>query len=132
MLISVYPSSVTWGATFSSSPDGPIHAGIEVASEPVEGWSGDVLYAMFAAGINFRCHCTITIQNVKADLTPLNTVQAFSMTMSDSHGNTQVLNCTGAVLVGSTHTQPRGIGTQVLELECGTADGTTAPLSKGV
>ena len=121
----------SWGATWTATPDAAIHAGIEVSSEHEEAWAGDVLYAMFAVGKNFRCHCTVTLQNVKADLSALNTSNTLTLVVSDGKGNTQSLVATDAVLVGSTHSQPRGTGTQVLEMECGTADGTTAPLSKG-
>ena len=129
MIISVYPSSVTWGTTWTTSSNGPIHAAISVSSDVVEAWGGDVLYSMFSVGMNFSCRCTCTIQDTLAETSALNSSNQFSMTVSDGKGNTQTLTATSAVLVGSTHSQPRGLGTQVLELECGTADGTTSPLS---
>ena len=134
MATTIYPSSITWnGSTWNSADGGPMSCTFSQTGQVVKAWTGDAIWPQFCGVIHAGCRVSVQLQDVKSLIATPNTMADLVLTVSDGKptpttATGTVANC---VYIGSTHTQPQGLGDMTIDFVVQSADGSTNPIAAG-
>lgn len=133
MAVTIYPSSITWnGQTWDKTMGGPMSVTAAQAGQTVQAWTGDAIWPQLTAVIRAGCRVTVELADVASYIAVPNTMSNLVLTISDGKvptPGTQIVTIANAIFIGSSHTQPQGVGNMTLQFIVASADGTSNPVA---